>query len=358
LFFRGGVWWVNIKINGRRYHREAGATEAQARAYRDKLKAWKRDTNAGIPVSEPEGKAVTLKEAADNFLNLYAKLQKRSWERDERTIVHLTEFFGETKRLKDLVPDDAVRYRIGRTEEGMSARTVNLELACLRSILRKAVNDGRIARYPLGTGRLLVEVDDYKPRVLTTEEARRLVAVANPRWLKPALIVWLGTGMRKKELLKLKREDVDFEHGLLTVIKANSKSKRSRTIPMSQAVAETLKAMPGKTYFFEHTNGKPLGSIEGSWVAAKEKAIEGRCRIHDLRVSFATWWIERGGDVKSLSEVLGHADVRITLQTYCRPGLEAKRRGVEGGPDLLGETDSKRNEASCEASASPSESIN
>ncbi|MBP7705809.1 MAG: site-specific integrase [Candidatus Aminicenantes bacterium] len=358
LFFKNGRWWVLIRINGKRYHREAGATEAQARAFRDKLKAWKRDTNAGIPVNEPDGQPVTLKEAADNFLNLYAKVKKRSWERDERSIAHLNRHLG-TKRLKDLVPDDAVRYRIARTKEDMSARTVNLELACLRSILRKAVNDGKIARYPLGTGRLLAEVDDYEPRILTAEEARRLVAVADPRWLRPALIVWLGTGLRKRELLKLRREDVDFKRGLLTVIKANAKSKKARTIPMSQAVAETLKTMDGKTYFFEHTCGKPLGSIEAAWVTAKTKAeIGGRCRIHDLRHTFATWWISRGGDVKSLANILGHADAKITLDLYCHPTMETMRQGMEGAPDLSHETVPKLNSVHAGDGATSSESVN
>jgi len=359
LFFRNGVWWVDVRVNGKRFNREAGPTEGGARAFRDKLKAWKRDTNAGIPVTEPEGQSMTLKEAADNFLEFYAKPKKRSWQRDERSIAHINRYFG-TKKIKDLVPDDAIRYRIARTKEHVGPRTVNLELTCLRSILRKAINDGRLAKYPLGTGRLLAEVDDFPARILTTEEARRLIVEADPRCLRPALIVYLGTGLRKRELLKLKREDVDFKKGLLTIIKANSKSKKARTIPMSHAVAETLKAMPGETYFFENPRThKPVLSIEGAWTKAKEKAgIVGRCRIHDLRHTFATWWLARGGDIKSLSEILGHATSAFTLDLYCHPRMESKREGMESAPDLCLKTAPKLHEASREASVSPSESIN
>ncbi|MCK7476627.1 MAG: tyrosine-type recombinase/integrase [Candidatus Moduliflexus flocculans] len=71
---------------------------------------------------------------------------------------------------------------------------------------------------------------------------------ADPRWCRPAIIVWLNTGLRKMELLKLKREDVNFKKMALTVIARNAKNGKARTIPINTLVAETLRTLPGETY--------------------------------------------------------------------------------------------------------------
>lgn len=78
LFFHDGVWRVDIQIKGQRHREKAGATEARARDYRDKLRSWGRDSAKGLPTRRPEGEAVTFAETADNYLNLYSKLEKRS----------------------------------------------------------------------------------------------------------------------------------------------------------------------------------------------------------------------------------------------------------------------------------------
>ncbi|MCK7476626.1 MAG: hypothetical protein M0C28_02975 [Candidatus Moduliflexus flocculans] len=70
--FKNGRWWVLIQINGKRYHREAGATEAQAK-FRDALKTWKRDRNAGGLRKEPEGQPFRFKDLTADYLALYAK---------------------------------------------------------------------------------------------------------------------------------------------------------------------------------------------------------------------------------------------------------------------------------------------
>lgn len=335
LFFHDGVWWVDIQIKGQRHREKAGATEARARDYRDKLRSWGRDSAKGLPTRKPEGEAVTFAETADNYLNLYSKLEKRSWKRDKICIAHLNAFFPGV-RLKDIGPDDAARYRLARGKEGISPKTSNVELACLRSICRKAVNDGKLAAYPLGTRKLLAKVKAYAPRILTETEARRLVAVADPARLRPAIVIWLNTGLRKMELLKLKHEDVDFKEMLLTVVADNSKNGKARTIPISERVAEKLRSLPGEVYFFENQEtGRHITELLKSFRTALKRAeIKGRCRIHDLRHTHATWQIRDGVDVKTLSENLGHSDPKITLDLYCHSSMVMKRRAVEKIPDL------------------------
>ena len=359
LFFHDGWWWVDIQIKGQRYREKAGATEAKARDYRDKLRSWGRDSAKGLPSRKPEGEVVTFKESADNYLNLYSKLEKRAWKRDEISIAHLNAFFAGAK-LKDITADDAARYRISRAAADISPKTTNVELGCLRAICRKALADGKISEYPLGTRKLLQKVKPFKSRILTVDEARRVIAAADPRQLRPAIIVWLNTGLRKMELLKLKREDVDFRERLITVIAENSKNGKARTIPMNATVAEILSARPGKVYFFENpATGKPVvGVIRAFRTALDKVGIKDRVRLHDLRHTHATWQIKAGVDVKTLSENLGHADAKMTLDLYCHSSLETKRAAVALIPDLTGESRHKVHADAEAGGETASESVN
>ena len=355
LFFRDGAWWIDLQINGRRYREVAGPTEAKARLYRDKLRAWKRDVNLGLPAAKPEGEPVKFEAFAEDYLALYAR-RKKSYSRDAISIAHLKAFFSGWD-LKDINAEAVARYRASRV--GLSPATINRELACLRTALRKAVEWDKLAVYALPTENLLEKEKKFKPRILEPDEARRLIEVADPRWIRPAIIVWLNTGLRKMELLKLRREDVDFKKRLLTVVAENAKSGLERTIPISAAVVETLEAMPGETYFFENLEtGTHARDLRGAFRTALTKAkIKGRVRIHDLRHTYGTWQAQAGVDAKTLSELMGHSDPRITLDLYCHTSLEVKRAAVEKIPNLISESRHKVHEEPLEALQPVSESI-
>ena len=130
---------MEIQIKGKRYREKAGATEAKARDFRDKLRSWKRDSDLGLPTTKPEGEPVRFETFADDYLKLYAK-QKRSYDCDKLSVDHLKAFFRGF-RLSHIDAEAADRYRASR--EGKSVATVNRELACLRTMLYLAVRYGK-----------------------------------------------------------------------------------------------------------------------------------------------------------------------------------------------------------------------
>lgn len=332
LFFRNGVWWVDVQIAGRRYREVAGTTEAKARAYRDKLKAWKRDLGHGLPTLKPEGEPVRFEAFAKDFLALYAK-RKRSYARDEISVAHLKAFFSGW-RLKDLNAEAVARYRASR--EGRSAATINRELACLRTLLRKSVEWGKLPAYPLPKERLLDREPDFKPRILEPEESWRIIEAADPHWLKPAIVVWLNTGLRHRELLKLRREDADLTGRRLTIVSANSKNGKERTIAINQLVADTLEALAGETYFFENPETKThVKCLNESFRTAVAKAkIKGRVRIHDLRDTFATLALRGGVDIRTVADLIGDSP-EVALKRYCRSDEKTQRGAVDRIPELV-----------------------
>jgi integrase len=345
---------VEIQIKGKRYREKAGATEAKARDFRDKLRSWKRDMDLGLPTMKPEGEPVRFETFADDYLKLHAR-RKRSYDRDDISIGHLKNFF-KGWMLKDVNAEAVARYRASR--EGKSVATVNRELACLRTALRKAVEWGKLPAYPLPKERLLSREPEFKPRILEPEESLALIAVADPRWLRPAIIIWLNTGLRKQELLKLRRADADLKRRLLTVVSANAKNGKERTMPINELVAETLRAMPGETYFFENpATGRPVSQVDGAWRTAKTRAgIKGRLRIHDCRDTFATLALRGGVDIRTVAELIGDSP-EVALKRYCHSDERTKREAVDRLAELVLGSRPKVREASEEDMKPASESV-
>ncbi len=331
LFFRDGWWWCDIQVKGQRYREKAGATETKARDYRDKLRAWGRDSANGLPVKKPEGAPLRFEDFAEEYLSLYARY-KRSYSRDAQSIAHLKKFFVGSM-LKDVDAESVDRYRASR--EDVTVATINRELACLRGLLYLAVRHDKLPAYPLPTKGLLKREAEFKPRILEVEEARRLIEVADPSYLRDAVVIYLGTGLRRRELLGLPRTDVDFQRGELTVTASRAKNGKARTIPLGTEALEVLKARPGREYFFENPRtGKPIDSFDASWPTAKAKAgIKGRLRIHDLRDTYATWQLRAGVDIRTIADLIGDTP-EVALKRYCHSDARTKRAAVENLPTL------------------------
>jgi len=138
----------------------------------------------------------------------------------------------------------------------------------------------------------------------------------------------LHTGMRKGEILNLKWSNVDFKNGVITVEK--TKNDEIRKIPMNQRLTETLqgakKVSKGDYVFSE--NGKPYLDVKTGWWTALENAkIEG-FRFHDLRHTFGSRLGMKGVDIRSIQELMGHKDIKMTLR-YSHPTPEHKKRAVK-----------------------------
>jgi integrase len=370
LFFRKGGWWIDVQINGKRFREFAGPTESQAKIYRNKLLAWKRDVKNGLPAVRPEGEPVKFEALADDFLELYAK-QKRSYRRDKLSIDHLKAFF-KGWLLKDIDAEAVARYRAsradsfvpmqkqgGKTEKrSISVGTINRELACLRTALRKAVEWGKLPAYPLPKEKLLSREPEFKPRILEPDEARRLVLASESKWLRPAVIAWLNTGLRKMELLKLRREHVDFKRRTLTVVSANAKNGRERTMPINELVVETLAAMPGEAFFFENpeTRRNILDLLKPFKAAVKAAEIKGRVRIHDLRDTFATLALRGGVDIRTVAELIGDSP-EVALKRYCHSDERTKREAVDRIAGLVIESRPKVHDGPVEDMQPATESV-
>lgn len=172
-----------------------------------------------------------------------------------------------------------------------------------------------------------------------------------------AVLLCLYAGLRLGELCALRWADIDFDGKALTVnrtvqriampghmtrtilLETNPKSESSRrTIPLTEEVFRILTQLR-KEQPYVFGGEKPLDPRTMQYrfkKILKEAKIDGGT-FHTLRHTFATNCVENGMDVKVLSELLGHSDVKITLNRYVHPTMYSKRKQIGALSDFYGQ---------------------
>jgi integrase len=337
-----GKWICDLTIRGKRIREFAGYTKDEARNTLAKLRLINLDSKLGI--SKPIKQDAPFSEFAEEFLELYSKPNKRSWRRDEFSLKSLKQFFkGES--LQSLGAEKIERFKMAR-RSAVSAASVNRELACLKTLLSKAVEWGRLENNPAAKIKKFREPGG-RERILSPEESRRLIEAASPE-LRPIILVALGTGMRLGEILSLERADIDFTRGIITI--ARSKSGRGRKVPMSGSVAAALGALPrrGDHVFYNPETGTHIKGVTRSFKSACRRANIAGVRMHDCRHTFASRALELGADIMTVSKILGHSSIQMTSK-YLHPTGESMRLAVERMAETLGRTRQKDDMAKIES---------
>ncbi len=291
--------------------------------------------------------------AAEQWLTLHSKPNLRSHEDNaERYEKHVKPFFGDTPlaaitgervlefRAKLLAKSRTVGKGEGAEERKLAARTVNLIMALVRSILRFAVASGHIPASPtdrIGRGKLLLPLERTKmaPPIGRAEdvgrvlEAIRRIGEESHRPVLYGLFATLVyTGLRRGEAMGLRWSDVDLDRRLITVRRSyegRTKSGKQRLVPIPAELVPILKqhrqADPWQgELVFPNENGGACFSKHSKPGKVLELALK-RCglpriRVHDLRHVFASFFVMNGGDIFTLQRILGHSTPQITSDTY------------------------------------------
>jgi integrase len=235
-------------------------------------------------------------------------------------------YFGALS-LRSITPGTIQRFidqqagrEIGPAKKKRKIRpaTVNRLFMFVSGVLAEAVRRGYIDRNPASRIPQLPEHND-KLRWLTDAEEERLLAFA-PDYIKPLILTAIHTGMRKGEVLRLKRADLDFEQRLLQVTQA--KNHRVRYIPMNDTLMELLRSIPafvGKNgpspYVFTNPEtGVGFTNIDHGYREAVRKAGLTGVNFHTLRHTFASRLVQAGVPLNTVRELLGHGTMQVTMR--------------------------------------------
>ena len=279
----------------------------------------------------------TIAEFWPTFLDVYARAENKQSEVDAKTRHwknHIAPFFGKT-RLDAIGAEAIARYKAAKLKDEYDPKSVNNQLAILRRMLAVAAEWGRIAHVPAIKWQLRVPPPTFD--FLTFEEAERLVAGANDT-SRPMILVALRTGLRHGELLALRWQDVDLVAGRLVVRRALSgkkiespKNNRTREVPLSDEALRALKAHRHlkSELVFTDADGKMLTRHACRWPLWNACKRAGLRLIgwHTLRHTFASHLVMRGAPIKAVQELLGHADITMTMR-YAHLSPDARRDAV------------------------------
>lgn len=175
---------------------------------------------------------------------------------------------------------------------------------------------------------------------------------------KIGIIICISTGLRLGEICSLKWTDIDLKRKVLyvnsTVQRIAVDGERSRTvllegepksifskreIPLSEDIVKLLTPYYNVSVKYVINSNKPVEPRTYQYKFQKYLKIAGveKKNFHVLRHTFATNCIDNGTDVKSLSEILGHSDVKITLNRYVHPAFEVKRQHMNSLSAVYGQ---------------------
>lgn len=278
----------------------------------------------------------TFDELLDKYIeNFEHQPSYQSWKRC--VIPRFRETFGSCL-LSKISYYDLENYRNKLMNTALTngnVRTVgtsNKEIGCLRHIFSKAVEWEMLERNPFNRGKsLLFKENNKRLRFLTEDEIDSLLDELDkcPRVLKWLVICALHTGMRLSELLNLKWENIKGEFIYLYKTKTNE----ARQIPIDKDLTQLFDHIRRdrqltSQYVFSRANGKRYNYVRKAFMMALKRAGVVDFRFHDLRHTFASHYLMRGGSLKNLQQILGHKNINMTMR-YAHLSKEFARQEIE-----------------------------
>lgn len=307
-----------------------------------------------------------VKELFDIWLNKYCKLSLkiRSFNKYEAIInLHINPELGDyeiaditSNILQDFIAEKLNKGNI-KTKKPLSVNTVFGIVSVLKQGFKFALIQELIIKDPTVSIKL-PQAQEKEVEALTREEQKIIeeYCLKNSKQNYLGIIICLYTGIRLGELLALTWDNVDFENKLLyikntsytskvngknTIIIDKPKTKKSnRIIPIPDKLLVLLEMQKSASLSSYIISTKQNKIVETRSYQRTFESILSKCKIkhynfHCLRHTFATRALELGMDIKTLSEILGHTNVAITLNRYAHSLLDYKKQEMNKIGTLL-----------------------
>ena len=217
----------------------------------------------------------------------------------------------------DIKPTTSKRYASRRRSEGAADGTIRRELGGLRAALRWAVEEQWIGFAPAVK---LPPKPPSRDRWLTRDEAERLVDACTSHHLKTFVLVALHTAARKRAILELKWDQVDFLQRRVHLNPPGRRqtSKRRAVVPMNAMLLSVLEEafQLRQTDYVIEWDGSQILDVKKAFQRTVSRAGLRDVTPHVLRHTAATWMALEGVDMRKISIFLGHDDIRTTERVY------------------------------------------
>jgi integrase len=344
-----GIFTVNIMVDGLRIHRVVGresdgTTRTQAEDFIQKVRRDAKEDRLSLP----KGRKIALgfREAGEKYLR---KLEEEGGKdliaKRRRLKQHLVPFFGDTP-LSKISTFDVERYKKVRSQTKaipggekqkpkdetklrlMGKGTINRELAVISHLFNKAVEWGwiqsrpaKIKRFPESQGRITY---------LTVNQVKNLIDCAKQdqnAQIYPFIVIGLETAMRKMEILRIRKEDIDLQRRVIFIPHAKS---GSRDQPITQHLVEFLEShiatlQEGTPWLFPSIAARDGHTMDVRKAFRRVVSAAGlnpdEVVRHTLRHTAITHLIQAGVDLPTVKRISGHKTL-IMVERYAHQNGE------------------------------------
>lgn len=308
----------------------------------------------------------TLEEWTDYWLNhLIIRTIKQSTHASYQTKMkkHVLPYLGK-KKLAHIRKNDISDLLIYLADKGLSVATIHNVLTILKSAMNRALFENAILENPCN-GISLPTIRKKDIAILSLEDQRKLEQVALQNDQGFPVIIALYTGLRIGEISGLTWADIDLENQTIQIVRTvqrisvSGKAKKTEIIFDSPKSQNSIRKIPIAKNLLAYLISRKEESISEYVVNYKKSFAEPRLinywfkkivsqaeiapiHFHSLRHTFATRCIENGIDVATLSSLLGHQSIKLTLDTYTNSLWKTRENAmsiIDAQLDLEDETD-------------------
>lgn len=338
---RGRPFTSTFRHNGKKVITALGyVTLSEARRIEAEIKFGLRgDGHKVIEVGERP--TVAWWELVDKYLRkLEAEGRSKQYQRDSRLYLRrMSDHWGSDRPIGSITAEMIEEFRLVlQVERRVSKTSCDRHLAAGKAAWRYGAP--RYLKDPFSEVRLYRK-DRQVTRFLTESQRERLLTACREisEDLYQVVFIALATGLRKGNILNLKRSEVDFERGVITV---TQKGDRLHPVVMSPGVQRLLQSIPdrGEYFWLSPRTGEPYDiSWRTSFKQALERAGISDFRWHDLRHDCATSILRATGNLRTVQSVLGHSNIQTTTR-YAHVVDEALREAMNAVDPSVGKPSS------------------
>lgn len=312
------------------YTLPSGKTVRESSKTTDKAEAEKT-----LRLRQQSAKSLSFRAVVEDFFDTRTDLKTSSLERYQDSLIAVDPYFGDLA-LSD-IKIDTLKGFIAERRKKVSASTVKRDLAFVSTLFSHAI-EAMVGGPDFNPVKMLPKKslkERKRLRWLRWDEYERLLANCTNRQQRLIIMTAVLTGMRHSEITQLTKPMIDFSRRQIILPPWVTKRDKERVVPLVPELCEALSAhcshSPGDLVFhrFDRTKRKhmPYVTFNRSWQAIRRRAKLNDVRFHDLRHTFGSWWVQAGGDLYPLKEVMGHTDL-ATTQRYAHLNSEAAHRSA------------------------------
>jgi integrase/recombinase XerD len=249
----------------------------------------------------------------------------------ERSLMPFLKSRGHSLAVEDLTADDVLTWVEDQQARGLAQKTIRTRVVSVKAFTRWLAEEEWLPRDPLR--KLKVPRDDVRPKAgITPEEAEKLLRACNRSTVTgvrdfAVLLLLFSTGLRASELVNLRREDVDWDKGLITV--RRGKGGKFRVVPLGMKVERALTKYlnhpqrPDRDALFLTEAGSAMTyKCLQSLLLRLEERTGVHCNAHLWRHGAAVTYLRSGGRVETLKTMLGHSTLDMTLHYATLAGTD------------------------------------